>query len=426
MLFKLRIFFHYLVTRYLRRFKSRSELERYQERRISRHLRWVKRHSKFYREWSGGMIDKKIMMEHFTDLNTVGVDRDQAFDLAFRAEASRDFTPTLNGVTVGLSSGTSGNRGLFLVSDSERARHAGTLLAKILPDSILDQYRVAFFMRANSNLYTASSGSRILFEFYDLLSPIEDHLERLESQRPDLLFAPPSMLIRLAEARAAGRIPAVPRRIFSIAETLDPLDERRMTAAFGMKVHQIYQCTEGFLAASCEHGTLHLNEDCVRIDPEWLDETRTKFMPIITDFTRTSQPVIRYRLNDILTLRSTPCPCGSVMTALESIEGRSDDVLRFKRVSGGEPVAVFPDFIRRAVITADEAIEEYLVTQARDGELDIHLKVMIGTEQGAVRNRIELEISNLADRVGALRPEIRFHEGIPSFAGKKLRRVLRL
>ncbi len=423
MWFKIRILFFYLLTRYGRKFRDRAALERFQERRIQWHLDWVRRHSKFYRDWTGGVIDKKVMMEHFNNLNTVGVDRDHAFELAFRAETSRDFTATLNGVTVGLSSGTSGNRGLFLVSDSERARHAGTILAKILPGSIFGRYRVAFFMRANSNLYTASAGSRIRFEFYDLLAPLEDHLMRLEAQQPELLFAPPSMLIRLAEARSNGRITVRPVRIFSIAETLDPLDERKISAAFGMKVHQIYQCTEGFLAASCPEGTLHLNEDCVRIDPEWLDSSRTKFMPIITDFTRTSQPVIRYRLNDILTLRTSPCPCGSVMTAIESIEGRSDDVIQFRGPSG--PVAVFPDFIRRAVITADPSIEEYLVTQSCEGEVDIHIKSPDADFQ-RVLTRVKEEVRLLAIRVGALQPTVRFHAGIPSFSGKKLRRVLRL
>jgi putative adenylate-forming enzyme len=163
----------------------------------------------------------------------------------------------------------------------------------------------------------------------------------------------------------------------------------------------------------------------VKIEPEWLDANRTKFIPIITDFTRTSQPVIRYRLNDILTVRTSPCPCGSVMTAIESIEGRSDDVLQFNAPSGAGPVAVFPDFIRRAVIAADEAIEEYLVIQASEGELDIHIQ-SADPDFDRIRSRVEKEVGSLADRIGALPPAIRFHRGIPSFAGKKLRRVLRL
>lgn len=37
-----------------------------------------------------------------------------------------------------------------------------------------------------------------------------------------------------------------------------------------------------------------------RIEKEWLDETR--FVPIITDLMRTSQPIVRYRLDDVLVI----------------------------------------------------------------------------------------------------------------------------
>ena len=50
---------------------------------MQKHLSWVKQHSPFYREWTGGVIDKKIMMENFSRLNTVGIDRDEAFKVAF-------------------------------------------------------------------------------------------------------------------------------------------------------------------------------------------------------------------------------------------------------------------------------------------------------------------------------------------------------
>ncbi len=423
-MFKLKILYYYLLTRYFRRFTSRKKLLRFQKKKLNHHLTWVRNHSPFYREWGNRLIDKKVMMENFSRLNTVGVDRDEAFRVAFAAEQSRDFSPTLNGVTVGLSSGTSGNRGLFLVSDQERARHAGTMLGKILPRSILSRYRVAFFMRANSNLYTASQGSRIQFEFYDLLKSVEEHLTRIQNQNPDLLFAPPSLLIRLAEAQKTGKISIEPERIFSIAETLDPLDQKKIESAFGQKVHQIYQCTEGFLGVSCREGTLHLNEDCVQIEPEWLDDTKTKFIPIITDFTRTSQPIVRYRLNDILTIRSTPCPCGSAMLALECIEGRADDVLVFLSEQGA-CVNVFPDFIRRAVLTASDQIEEYQVQQVKAGAVKVYLKA----PQEAlplIHKKITQEFITLATLVGAQPPEIQYEIGIPALEGKKLRRVMKI
>ena len=422
-MFKLKILYYYLLTKYFRCFTSRPKLFAFQKKQAARHLEWVKARSFFYRNRGDELIDKKIMMENFSQLNTVGVDRDEAFRVAFAAEQSRDFSPMLNGVTVGLSSGTSGNRGLFLVSNEERARHAGTILAKILPRSILGKYRVAFFMRANSNLYTASQGSRIHFEFYDLLMSVDEHLARIQAQSPDLLFAPPSMLIRLAEAQVAGKISIQPECIFSIAETLDPLDQKRIEKAFGKKVHQIYQCTEGFLGASCSEGTLHLNEDCIQVEPEWLDEEKTKFIPIITDFTRTSQPIIRYRLNDILTIRKTPCPCGSAMMALECIEGRSDDVLVFLAADGAK-VSVFPDFIRRAVLTASDQIEEYVVRQSADGEIDVFLKAPVAS-MPAIQTKIIAEFDSLAKLVSTQSPKITFHEGVPALEGKKLRRVQR-
>jgi len=429
-MFKLRILYFYFQTRFLRRWRDRAALEAWQERKIQCFVRWVRRNSPFYRgqlahlsgrDWRRlPVLDKKIMMANFSALNTVGIDRDRALELALESERSRDFTPTLNGVTVGLSSGTSGNRGLFLVSDSERARHAGTILGKILPNSILSKNRVAFFMRANSNLYTASRGSRLKFEFFDLLAPVESHLKRLQEFKPTLLFAPPSMLIRLADAQASRKIAISPIRIFSIAETLDPLDQKKIESAFGQKVHQIYQCTEGFLGATCAEGTLHLNEDCVHVEPEWLDESRTKFIPIITDFSRTSQPILRYRLNDILTVRKTPCPCGSPFLALEAIEGRADDMIDFVD-SKSRPVPVFPDFIRRAIISASDWIEEYLVRQSVPGKLQISIRPR-STE---IEKQVQNELLSLAKQLHAELPEVEWSDEFPPLAGKKLRRIVR-
>src|SRR5690606_3872236 len=111
------------------------------------HLRYVRQRSPFYRrhwqelseeEWEQfPIIDKPIMMEHFDQLNTAGIRKDEAMRIALEAERHRDFRSTIgDGVTVGLSSGTSGNRGLFLVSTMERLAWVGTVTAKVLPRSI--------------------------------------------------------------------------------------------------------------------------------------------------------------------------------------------------------------------------------------------------------------------------------------------------
>src|SRR5699024_2207014 len=103
---------------------------------------------------------------------------------------------------------------------------------------------------------------------------------------------------------------------------------------------------EGFLGCTCQHGTLHLNEDIVHIEKEWLDDNR--FIPIITDFTRQTQPIVRYRLDDILIQRKDPCPCGSHFTAIKYIEGRCDDVLILPG-KNGQPVTLFADLCSRVI-----------------------------------------------------------------------------
>ena len=55
-------------------------------------------------------------------------------------------------------------------------------------------------------------------------------------------------------------------------------DRALIVQAFGA-VHEIYQATEGFLASTCEHGVLHLNEEYVHVEPQWLDREQRRFVP---------------------------------------------------------------------------------------------------------------------------------------------------
>jgi putative adenylate-forming enzyme len=412
------ILWHYAAAkRNARRWRNRAELEAWQDRRVHAHLARVLPRSAFYRQRYAGLpsanwrkfpvVNKAELMADFESWNTAGIRRDQAMEIALRAESSRDFSPTIGAVTIGLSSGTSGNRGLFLVSPVERHAWAGSLLAKILPGSLFARHRAALCFRANSNLYGSVSSRRFQFGFFDLLEPPEKLAQRLQQFQPTLLVAPPALLRLLAEEQRAGRLRLQPARIFSVAEVLEPQERKVIEASFGQRLHEIYQATEGFLAVTCAHGTLHLNEDLLVVQKEWLDRSQRKFSPIITDFRRTTQPIMRYRLNDILTGRETPCPCGSLFTALEKIEGRCDDRLRFDSANGDSKISVFPDFIRRAIITADEAITEYTVTQQTDGRLEIALEIA-ALRQAAAEHSVRENFSQLCQTLGCRCPELIF------------------
>jgi putative adenylate-forming enzyme len=424
------IAFHFAHQRWWRKFSSRGELRRWQERRLDKLLRFVRRRSPFYAgrlrsPWTATIpIDKQIMMDHFDSLNTRGLKRDQALAIAIHGERTRDFAPMLNDVTVGLSSGTSGQRGLFCADFRERCAYAGTILAKALPEwGWLKRNRVALFMRANSNLYGSVQNGRMQFQFFDLLEPLASHIEGLGRLQPTLLIGPPSLLRQLADAVDAGVLALNSLdRIYSVAEVLDPLDEMILQRVFHRKIHQIYQCTEGFLAISCRHGHLHLNEDLVIVEKEWLDEGDGKFVPIITDLNRRTQPIIRYRLNDILTEERQPCPCGSVFTRLKMIEGRCDDLLYFHSPQG-ERKSVYPDFVRNAILYASSDIREFRVEQWRDAHLRIAIEGLAPLPY--LQTRVRLEIEGLANRLDCTPPEIEFVDYIRPVAGQKLRRVIR-
>lgn len=358
------LLWRYFCTRKLR-FTDRATLEAWQGKRMQAFRRRVLAKSPWFRgylarpfgEWP--TMDKTRMMTHFDEMNTAGLQRDALMACALRSEHNRDFSPKVGEFSVGLSSGTSGQRGLFVVSPQEQLLWAGAILAKVLPDGLLAGERVALFLRADNNLYRRVNNRWLSLEYYDLLAPFQPQLARLEAQRPTLIVAPAQVLRALALAVRAGTLTLKVKKVISVAEVLEEQDRTLLRDVFG-EVGEIYQATEGFLASTCVCGTLHLNEEFIHVEPEWLDEQR--FIPIITDFTRSTQPVVRYRLNDVLVASDKPCPCGSATRAIVRIEGRQDDQLLLPDVAGGVRV-IFADACSRVLAIALPPTADYRLAQ---------------------------------------------------------------
>ncbi|MGV3723919.1 MAG: adenylate cyclase, partial [Actinomycetota bacterium] len=199
---------HYLRARRSFQHLRGDALREYQNRRARAVIEYARQRSPFYRERFGGLdpsnwrefptVDKAAMMARFGEFNTERVGREEALAVALRAEMERDFRPTLRGLTVGLSSGTSGHRGLFLAAPWEQAAWAGVVLARLLPPLRLRGYRVAFFLRSNSNLYTRLRNRWIDFRYFDLMLRLPEAVSALNNLQPDLLAGPPSLLGFLA------------------------------------------------------------------------------------------------------------------------------------------------------------------------------------------------------------------------------------
>lgn len=362
------------------------------------------------------VMDKRNFMDHFDEINTRGIQKAAAFKLAMDAEESRNFSPMIEDITVGLSSGTSGSRGIFLASNKERARWVACVLDRVIGFSFRKR-KVAFFLRANSNLYSAVQSSILAFSFFDLFRDIETNLSALDSLQPHILVAQPSMLTEIARAVQSNKIRIAPEKIISVAEVLTPEDRKLLEDIFRQTIHQAYQCTEGFLAYTCQAGTLHFNEDFLIIGQKFLDKEQRRFHPVITDLLRTTQPVIRYELNDIITAKKS-CSCGSPWMAIEEIEGRSDDMLVFRNTFGTE-VQLFPDFFRRAIITAAEDIENYAVIQKSPDLLDVYIKSKRNESSRAALQSIQ----DLLYQYDIRNVQLNLISTNPHQLGNKLRRI---
>jgi putative adenylate-forming enzyme len=220
----------------------------------------------------------------------------------------------------------------------------------------------------------------------------------------------------LAKAVEEGRLSIKPAKIISVAEVLTDEDKKYFEKVFKKKISQVYQCTEGFLGYTCECGSLHINEDVVYIEKEYLDKNR--FVPIITDFIRKTQPIIRYRLNDILVEDKRPCKCGSKLLRLKKIEGRLDDVFLFDDKNGKE-ITVFPDFISRVVLYVPK-IKDYKVTQIKKDEVVFALDNL----EKSTQKKITAEFKALSKKMKFVMPKLKFESFIPDYS-RKMKRIER-
>lgn len=430
-----RLVFHFVRTRWGLRFRDRAALDAWQQGRIACFLKRELQRAPFYRGHAGltlaqlPIVDKRVMLANFGQMNAAGITLEQATSVALEGEHSRDFAASLDGVTVGLSSGTQGPRGIFLAGAGERAKWAGILLARVLPAALLPRLMfgapigVAFFLRANSNLYTTLKSRRIDFRFYDLYDGFDAHIGRLQAQQPEVLVAPSRILGRIARLAIDGKLAISPVRVIAVAEVLEPDDRQMIEQAFGLTVHQLYQCTEGFLGYTCEKGVLHLNEEFVHIEPEWIDAGKTRFVPIVTDFNRNTQLIVRYRLGDILRVRQAPCACGRAGMALDAIEGRSDDVLWLSAAADGAPAPLYPDLVRHAVTSAPCCLPDYRIEQH-----GTRLRVAVADESAASFEALSGALVALMERQGIAQPEIErmaFVDTDPQHKRRRIRCVAR-
>ncbi len=346
---------------------SAERLRAHQRRRLLAIVRHAAANSRYYRERFAGIelsddldlgalprLDKPTMLESFDDLVTdrrltlAGVEQ----HLTEIEGADPHTDPMLFGeYRVVASGGTSGRRGVFVYGRAdwlETLAGVGLCWGSYFDFSPRLPRRRFATIGADHPLHMSGRWNRSLdVSFHRMLrldarAPIGDLVEALNAFRPEGINTYASIAALLAERQLAGKLRIAPRVIGVSGEVLTAEMRDRIAAAWGRKPFNYYGASEtGLIAIECDrHAGLHVLEDQALL--EVVDDEYRPVPPgepgsrlLLTNLFNRTQPLIRYELNDLLTVSPDPCPCGRPFPLLETVGGRSDDVLELPAAKGG-------------------------------------------------------------------------------------------
>ncbi|NHK30807.1 MAG: hypothetical protein FK730_05610 [Asgard group archaeon] len=426
-----------------KRFKrwNQSKIHNYQLKKAQDTVRFIVEKAPFLKKyyhghsledvWSLPVINKKIMMDNLSDYNTVRFTKHELLEFTNRIEKEKNYSERLNGYNVAMSSGTSGSRGIVITSQSEEKYLQAAFFARFSFPFVL-RIKWAFLLRVTTPAFQVKKFGQELTHI-SLQLTHEKIRKRLQEFNPNILSAPPSMLKILANDVFEDRIKIKPKRIVSYGEVLEPEIKNEIEEIFNTPIHQIYQGSEGSFGLTCKHGSLHINEDLVKLQLLNKDESPTEpgkpcFKLIVTDLHKKSQPVIRFELNDIITVSPMKCKCGSSFRIIEEIMGRVDDLFWSRRKDSEELQYIFPDYIRRAIITSSDIIDEYQVIQNNYDKILVRLKLKSKiSDKEQIIKLIQTNISKVFSEHDCLKPKIdvKFESPVRNPNSNKLIRIQR-
>ncbi len=425
------------------RFKSweEADIKKYQGKQIDKLIKFAVKKSKFYSTFYNGFdltnfsnlpfMNKQLFMDNFTQLNTVGLTKEECINHCLEIEQSRDFSEYYKGYLVGMSTGTSGNRGIEFVSKME-AFLMQLLVFFRFPFPKTRKIHLAFILRVFSPGF-GHNGRKIRITYVSPLDTIEAIVEELNRLNPNLISGPPSVLHVLARAKDEGSLKVSPLLIISYGEVLSSNVKKIIETDFSCSVVEVYKSSESFIALPCKDGKLHINEDTTLV--EVLDKNNEPVKAgkpgfvVVTDFIKRKTPIIRYKLNDLITVDPEPCSCGSKFRVIKEVHGRADDIILGRKTNSDELQFILPDYIRRSIISSSDYIEEYNAIQTSPLNLTIKLQLGANVEKQAMKE-IERTIQKSLEKIFTIHasevPKINFqYVSLKQDFDKKLRRVQR-
>ena len=195
----------------------------------------------------------------------------------------------------------------------------------------------------------------------------------------------------------------------------------------GIQAYDIYGLTEIYgpgIGITCDYNDgIHYWDDFVYL--EIIDPKTGKNVPdgewgeiVLTTLVKEGAPLIRFRTHDMSRILPGECPCGSKFPRIDTIQGRTDDMVKIKGVN------FFPAQIEEILRTFPEASSEY----------SIHISHLDGrdTLRLYVETNGSVDFNDLARRVAArIKSRIGFtpivkvvENGVLPRSEKKTKRVI--
>ena len=201
----------------------------------------------------------------------------------------------------------------------------------------------------------------------------------------------------------------------------------RIAESLGIELYDIYGLTEIYgpgIGINCKYNTgMHYWDDYLYI--EIIDPVTLKPVPdgemgeiVITTLVKEGAPLIRYRTHDLSRIIPGECPCGSKHPRLDTIMGRTDDMMKIKGVN------VFPSQIEEILQAFPEVSSEY---QIRISHLDGKDTMRIYVETNGSVDFLELagRIAAKVKSVIGFTPLVKVVEnGLLPRSEKKTKRVI--
>ncbi|MFN0173365.1 MAG: phenylacetate--CoA ligase family protein [Saprospiraceae bacterium] len=169
-------------------------------------------------------------------------------------------------------------------------------------------------------------------------------------------------LARFLEENALGS-PAL-KAVLTSSEKLTPEMRATFQRVYSCKTYDAWSGVEACgLVSECEQGRLHTSPDIAVLeflDPETGQPARPGQLAevVCTGLLNFDQPLIRYRIGDLMRFSEEPCPCGRQMPVIQEIVGRMEDtvigadgreMVRFHSIFVGIPSIVEGQIIQQGL-----------------------------------------------------------------------------